>query len=466
MGSIVTELLDAFAEQGILIRVGNSEARSNDTNAQFATAFHAHGGPVVTGGGIALSEVMFLELLLEHAGGHCLVLGNGFGRSSVALGLMLRGRGRVLTMDACLEGLDGDLGLKLVDAIAERRRLPLEAVVGLSPRDLPAIVEGRLQGHLDVVLVDTLHTDEQQWLDYEGLRPYLSADTLVIFHDVLNWRMEASFQEIARLDGRGAAVLQRTASGMGVLYPLDAPYVSLIEAFRGEAVAPLVSPTIWEDRYSFFVQAYGDMHEPEISRKYLERGLRETAHPEKIWMNLAMGHYDRQAWGECLSCLGEARRLKPAWGEPLHFEALVARAQGAPPAEVWPLLAQALGLPGATPELRMDAGFAAFDLGRLDQADALGRQVAAERPDWSMPWHLRALAARQGGAPAQAVWLLLDEAIRRQPVSPELKFDAALAALGCGRPGQAQALAAEAAAMAPDWAAARDLLARILGPQG
>jgi predicted O-methyltransferase YrrM len=461
MGSIVHELFAAFAQEGIKVQAGDSETRTQDPDAQFAKAFLADGSLLSSGAGIALGEVQLLELLLESAGGHCLVIGNGFGWSAVALALMLRGRGRVVAMDACVEGLEGGRGLDLVNAIAARGGLALEGVESLSPRDLPEIVEGRLGGRLDLVLVDSLHTDEQMLLDYEGIRPYLAPGSLVFFHDVLNWRIQASFDEIARRDGRGSAVLHRTASGLGVLFPPGAPCVPLLEAFRGEPLPPRPAGNVWEGRYGYLARLYADQGDPAAWAKYLALAARESAHPETVWMGMAMDFYDRQAWAECLGCLGEARRLKPAWGEPLRFEALVARAQGAPPEVVWNLLATALGLSGATPELRMDAGFAAFDLGRLDQADALGREVAAERPDWSMPWHLRALIARQGRAPAQALWELLDEALRRQPISPELKFDAALAALGCGRLDQAKALAAEAAAMAPGWAAARDLLARI-----
>jgi hypothetical protein len=69
--------------------------------------------------------------------------------------------------------------------------------------------------------------------------------------------------------------------------------------------------------------------------------------------------------------------------------------------------------------------------------------------------------ARRRGAPAQELWLLLSEALRLRPVSPELKHDAALAALETGRLDQAATLAAEAAEMAPDWEPARKLLARV-----
>jgi predicted O-methyltransferase YrrM len=458
---MVHELLDSFTREGIRVQVGDSETRTQDPDAQFAKAFLADGTRLSSGAGIALGEVQLLELLLEGAGGQCLVIGNGFGWSAVALGLMLRGRGRVVAMDACLEGLDGGRGLDLVRAIAARHGLPLKAVEGLSPRDLPGIVGGHFGGRLDIVLVDSLHTDEQQLQDYEGIRPYLAPGALVVFHDVLNWRMEASFQEIARRDGRGAAILHRTASGLGLLFPPDAPYVPLLEAFRGEALPPRPAGNVWEDRYSYLACLYADSDDPAVGKKYLALALGETPRPELVWMDLARHHFDRQNWEDCLACLGEARSLRPDWSEPTHFEALVARSRGASPEVVWSLLAAALDQAEPTPELKLDAGFAAFDLDRLDLAERLGREAVAERPDWSLPRHLGALVARRRGAPAQELWLLLSEALRLRPVSPELKHDAALAALETGRLDQAATLAAEAAEMAPDWEPARKLLARV-----
>jgi predicted O-methyltransferase YrrM len=458
---MVHELLNAFAQEGITVQVGDSETLTQDPDAQFAKAFLPGGALLSSGAGIALGEVQLLESLLEGVGGHCLVIGNGFGWSAVALGLMLRGRGRVVAMDACLEGMEGSRGLDLVNRIAGRLALPLEAVEALSPRDLPQVVQGHLGGRLDLVLVDSLHTDEQQILDYEGIRPFLAPGALVIFHDVLNWRMEASFNEIAQRDGRGAAVLHRTASGLGLLYPPDAPYVPLLEAYRGKALPARPAGNVWAGRYAYLAALYTGFGDRAAREKYLALAFRETSRAETVWINLAMHFLDRRSWEDCLACLEEARRLRPDWSRPTHFEALVAKFRGAPPEEVWRLLALALEQAEPTPELKLDAGYAAFDLGRLDQAERFGREAMAERPDWSLPPHLCSLAARRRGAPAMEVWLLLAGAIALTPVSPELKYDAAVAALEAGRLDQAATLAAEVAEQAPAWGAPRRLLGRI-----
>ena len=461
MGSIVHKILETFTQHGITIHVGESETRTNDPDAQLATAHRTDGTPIHSGTGLALEEVMVLEHLLEGIQGNCLIIGDGLGWNAVALGLLLKGKGRVLALDACREGRRGDRGARLVDAITASEGLPLEVAEGVSPGDLAARVEGRLDGRLDLVLVDGLHSDEQQILDYEGVRPYLAPGALVLFHDVLNWRTEASFREIARRDGRGAALLHRTASGMGILYPLDAPYRPLVDAFKGEALPPRTPAPVWEARYLYLATLYSGLGQSKAAAKYLEAALAESAHPEVVWMAMATHHFDRQAWEECLSCTRRALELRPGWSRPAHFQALVARSRGHAPEEVWTLLAAALDLADVDPDLLLDAGFAALNTSRLEEADRLARQALEQRPDWAFPWHLRALAVRQAGSPPGAEWPFLSEALKHPAVTAELNFDAALAARSLGRMEEAEALAGRAAAMAPGWEGARNLLAKI-----
>lgn len=455
MGSILVRLLDAFSQQGIQIHVGDSETRTQDPDAQFAKAFNADGTLVSSGAGIALGEVMVLEHLLAEVGGNCLVIGNGFGWSAVALGLILRGRGRVVAMDACLEGVEGRRGLDLVNAIAARHNLPLEGVEGLSPWDLPGLVTSHLEGRLDVVLVDSLHSDEQQLLDYEGIRPFLAPGAIVVFHDVLNWRMEASFAEIARRDGRGAELLHRTASGLGVLFPEDGAFAPFLRAFRGQVLPPREPSNVWVGRYIYLASLYAK--DPVLREKYLALGLRETAHPETVWMGMAMHHYDRQAWDDCSVCLDRASALRPDWALPAHFAGLVARSQGRSHAEVWGLMSAALGKADAPPDLFVDAGYAAYNVGFIEDAERLGKEAAMRRPEWSLPWHLMALAARKRGAAPAELWPIVAEGLRWPPALKELRFDAAVAARDLGRLVEAAALAEEAAALDPAWEGARAL---------
>jgi hypothetical protein len=59
------------------------------------------------------------------------------------------------------------------------------------------------------------------------------------------------------------------------------------------------------------------------------------------------------------------------------------------------------------------------------------------------------------------VWELLAAAIQLRPLTAELNYDAALAALDCGKLDKAAVLAEEAVAMAPNWVDARNLQSKV-----
>ena len=467
MGSIVPELLEAFAGQGIAIRVGDSESRTQDPDAQFAKAFRADGSPLSSGAGIALMEVMILEHLVQDLGGNCLVVGNGFGWSAVALGLMLRGRGRVLAMDACVEGHEGALGLKLVNDIAAGHGLPKEGVVGVSPRDLPRLVEDRFQGRLDIVLVDSLHTDEQQLLDYDGIRPFLAAGAVVVFHDVLNWRMEKSFEEIARRDARRSALLRRTPSGIGVLYPKGSALEAFLEAFRGGPAPASGDPAgLWEARYAGLAALYAGRGETGTGDKYLAAALAESSQPERVWAAMAARHFERGAHEDCRACARRALEFRPGWARPVHLEALAARALGSPLDEVGRLMALALAAEEPSPELKLDAGFVFWRMGRTEEAARLAWEALDERPRWGRPYHLQARVARSRGASAGEIWGLMAAAMGGEDLTPEIKVDVAAAALNTGRWELADRLAMEVALDRPEWPVPLHLRALVARESG
>jgi len=188
--------------------------------------------------------------------------------------------------------------------------------------------------------------------------------------------------------------------------------------------------------------------------------------PEQVWMARAAQYLSRGEVTGARSALEQARRVQPAAPEPVHRLALLARGQGEAASRVWALMSEALDLGGQTPELLLDAGFAALATGRVAEADALGQRAARARPTVSYPWHLRALCARQAGAPGAVLGALLDEALSRTPVTAELAYDAACAAVDAGRMDRGEALALAAVGARPDWAAPHHLAAICLRHRG
>jgi hypothetical protein len=98
-------------------------------------------------------------------------------------------------------------------------------MLAISPQDLPAVVE-KLGGSISLAFIDGLHTIEQQALDFAAIQPFLAADHIVLFHDVLwtkqerdpRFHLEVGFQKIAETYPGRSAILSRTTVGSAVVW--------------------------------------------------------------------------------------------------------------------------------------------------------------------------------------------------------------------------------------------------------
>ncbi|WP_291985549.1 hypothetical protein [Luteitalea sp.] len=153
----------------------------------------------------------------------------------------------------------------------------------------------------------------------------------------------------------------------------------------------------------------------------------------------------------------EAAAARPLWSAPWYLLGVLLRARQAPADEILEAFEHGLAGEPITLELVIDAGFAALVAGQPDRADALAQQGASLQPDWSVPWHLRALAARAKGERTVVIAELLHRGLRGTGVSAELAFDAACAAFDLGQLDEALRHATQAVAARPDWTDARQL---------
>jgi tetratricopeptide (TPR) repeat protein len=147
----------------------------------------------------------------------------------------------------------------------------------------------------------------------------------------------------------------------------------------------------------------------------------------------------------------DAIAARPAWSAPWYLLGVLLRTRQAPAEEILAAFEGGLAAEPITLELAIDAGFAALVAGQPERADALAQQAASLQPDWSVPWHLRALAARARGERTIVIAELLHRAMRGTDTSPELAFDAACAAFDLGTLDEALRHATQAAKARPDW---------------
>jgi predicted O-methyltransferase YrrM len=175
------------------------------------------------GGGLAMAELAFLECLMPIVQPkNIFVIGNSFGWTTLALGLMCP-EARVVAIDLCPRPEEA-LGIEVTNQLGQQIEADVRAIKAKSPDDVAVVVGNnfadRFGGGIDFVLIDGGHTPEQQTLDFEACKPLASENCVYIFHDVINFKMVDSFVAIANSnDHLNSSLLFRTPSGMGISYP-------------------------------------------------------------------------------------------------------------------------------------------------------------------------------------------------------------------------------------------------------
>jgi len=191
------------------------------------------GKPTTLNLGIAQQELYFLECLLATRRVERLfVIGNSFGWSTLALALICP-QARVVALDACFTA-DTNAGLVLTNLIATEEGLNAAAVRGVSPEDVPAAVRDGLGGPVDLAFVDGHHTNEAVYQDFMALRPFLTADSLVLFHDVQSFRLFDGLKRVVQESGLAAQLMLGTPSGIAALFDgarLSAESRAVLDAF-------------------------------------------------------------------------------------------------------------------------------------------------------------------------------------------------------------------------------------------
>jgi tetratricopeptide (TPR) repeat protein len=106
---------------------------------------------------------------------------------------------------------------------------------------------------------------------------------------------------------------------------------------------------------------------------------------------------------------------------------------------------------------RLDAAFAAFEAGRLDEAEGLCVEILGREPGEVAARHLRAVIAGRTGRAALAIELLR-EVVARDPAAADALSDLAHLLKEAGQLAEAIAVGEQAVALAPDWVAAHNNL--------
>ncbi len=248
---IASRLVAIYRGRGIDIASGLNPSHFDNLPTAPFTRFIKEGESLTNGLGIALQELYFLECLFAgFRPRHLFVIGNALGWSSLALGL-LQPRGRVLAIDA---GTDRNAawGIELTNSLAQEHGLPVLAVAGRSPEDVPGALLAHAMVPVEFAFVDGYHSPEQVALDFAAIRPHAAPGCLYLFHDVENFGLHAGIEHIATESGLAWELLLGTTSGMALVFdPAHRPAAldHIAPFIVSPAVVGLVRRAAWDHRH-------------------------------------------------------------------------------------------------------------------------------------------------------------------------------------------------------------------------
>ncbi len=470
---VLAKLLEAYRRHGFVARTGLNPLYFNDPDSPFTHFQYASGEGVAVGGGLAPQEIHFLECLCD--GGfrprNVLIIGNAFGWSALALGLILP-KARVVAIDAGIEGSATDIGATLTRTIAAEEHILVRVVTAWSPKDVASVVASECDGEpLDLVLVDGLHTNEQLARDFMGVVPHASSTCVFVFHDVLHWHMLEAFNSLQLPPSYGRRVLTRCPSGMGVVFPsgIDETAREAIDAFSDETVdltvflasqdaneqkpGPALSQRLsrgWRMRRFGMANTYEMDDQRELAQEQIALAAEEGANDRDVLLEVAAHHMSRAQWAEAERYLKAVRALAPEWDRPAYDLGCVmkrldrldeARGQFADAVRLNPRWAAPL----------YDLGVLAYHQGDDAEASESLERVIQLEPSWAAPCHVLGLAvARRDGVASAIPWY--ERSIALNPDNPHVQYDLGCAHLANDEPGRAAAYLERAALMDTTWA--------------
>jgi len=122
------------------------------------------------------------------------VIGNSFGLSTFVLADVFP-NSPIDVIDAEIEGMDTHLGSELTRNITSDTFSNVNLTVGYSPQDLDKAMP---RDSYQFLFIDGLHTNEQMWLDYEGVLPKCGENCVIYFHDVASAQMFETWERVKK----------------------------------------------------------------------------------------------------------------------------------------------------------------------------------------------------------------------------------------------------------------------------
>ena len=248
---VLARLVRLYESRGIGIATGLNPGHLHDYPLAPFTWFFRDGASLTNGLGIALQEIYLLECLFARFRPERLfVIGNSAGWSTLALALM-NPKARVLAIDAGLDR-NSHWGIEFTNRVANEEGFAVQAIKARSPEDVASTVREQGMAPLDFVLVDGYHSVEQVQHDFSAVHPFAAPDCLYLFHDVVQFGLQAGIERIAAATGLVSEMLFATPSGMALVYNRRhrPPTLDDVAPFRTDPrLVELIREAAWSHRH-------------------------------------------------------------------------------------------------------------------------------------------------------------------------------------------------------------------------
>lgn len=210
LSSVFSELYKRYKDEGLDVYGGFSP---------FLTGFLPRTGNYIsrdstflsTSAGISNDEAIFMYGLCEQLSPkRILIIGNSYGFSTVFLSLTCPDAKLIAFDKYRTEGIKTTN--RLLVGLSSK-----EVVQASTPDDIPWLIDNKLGGEVDFVLVDAVHTNEMQTAEFEVLNRYLSSRSVVVFHDVLSCGLLPSFNHLKlKYEEHDFRLISKSSTGIGV----------------------------------------------------------------------------------------------------------------------------------------------------------------------------------------------------------------------------------------------------------
>lgn len=217
--------IEIYRKAGFQVKTSLNPFRFNNYRDAPATIiFESNQSSLPPGGdGIAIAEIYFFESLFQAYQPKTIFgVGNGYGWSSVIFSI-LNPQAKIKILDCGFLGSDrSDIGIDATNSISKNNNFNLEVVKGSSPDDVDNAIKSNFgEQKIQFVFIDGVHTSDYIVKDFDAVLPFLDENSIVLFHDVLNFNMLPGIESISRKHSFQYTILHRTESGMVAMYKKD-----------------------------------------------------------------------------------------------------------------------------------------------------------------------------------------------------------------------------------------------------